>query len=329
MMELENIFKEEDGTTQSDTEKFWIDIEDGIAEEAVDPSPPQKEASLIHEDSPQTDITQIYLKEIGRNPLLTRDEEADLTQKVKQGDSEAWQKMIKCNLRLVVSIAKKYLSRHHTIPLSDLISEGNIGMMHALDKFEPDRGLRFSTYATWWIRQNIERAIMNQSRTIRIPVHAIKRMNVILRAFRHLERYQERDPKAADVAYLLEIPVSEVSEAISLNSCTISLDAPLDIDPLLSVRDSIVDEYNPTPDVKLEESEIHQWVHRWMNHLSARQITVMEGRYGLNGREIKTLIQLSKELKLTRERVRQIQMETLERLHTLSQNNGMTMRDVL
>ena len=329
MMELENIFTEEDGATQSDTERFWIDIEDGIAEEAVDPSPPQKEASLIHEDSPQTDITQIYLKEIGRNPLLTRDEEADLTQKVKQGDPEAWQKMIKCNLRLVVSIAKKYLSRHHTIPLSDLISEGNIGMMHALDKFEPERGLRFSTYATWWIRQNIERAIMNQSRTIRIPVHAIKRMNVILRAFRHLERHQERDPKAADVAYLLEIPVSEVSEAISLNSCTISLDAPLDIDPLLSVRDSIVDEYNPTPDVKLEESEIHQWVHRWMNHLSARQITVMEGRYGLNGREIKTLIQLSKELKLTRERVRQIQMETLERLHTLSQNNGMTMRDVL
>jgi RNA polymerase nonessential primary-like sigma factor len=260
---------------------------------------------------------------------LTRDEEAELTQKVKKGDSEAWQKMIKCNLRLVVSIAKKYLSRHHTIPLSDLISEGNIGMMHALDKFEPDRGLRFSTYATWWIRQNIERAIMNQSRTIRIPVHAIKRMNVILRAFRHLEKHQEMEPKAADVAYLLEIPVSEVSEALSLNLCTISLDTPLDIDPLLSVRDSIVDEYNPTPDVKLEESEIHQLVHRWMNHLSVRQITVMEGRYGLNGREIKTLIQLSKELKLTRERVRQIQMETLERLHTLSQNNGMTMRDVL
>ena len=328
-MELENIYKEEDGNTQSDTEKIWIDMVDGFAEEGVDPSPPQKEASLMHEDSPQTDITQIYLKEIGRNPLLTRDEEADLTQKVKQGDSEAWQQMIKCNLRLVVSIAKKYVSRHHSIPLSDLISEGNIGMMHALDKFEPDRGLRFSTYATWWIRQNIERAIMNQSRTIRIPVHAIKRMNAILRAFRHLERHQEMDPKAADVAYLLEIPVSEVSEALSLNLCTISLDTPLDIDPLLSVRDAIVDENNPTPDVKFEELEIHQWVHRWMNHLSARQITVMEGRYGLNGREIKTLIQLSKELKLTRERVRQIQMETLERLHTLSQNNGMTMRDVL
>ena len=328
-MESENIFKEEDGTTQSDTEKFWIDMADGFAEEAADPLPPQKEASLMHEDSPQKDITQIYLKEIGRNPLLTRDEEMDLTKKVKQGDSEAWQKMIKCNLRLVVSIAKKYVSRHHAIPLSDLISEGNIGMMHALDKFEPDRGLRFSTYATWWIRQNIERAIMNQSRTIRIPVHAIKRMNVILKAFRHLEKHQEMDPKAADVAYLLEIPVSEVSEALSINLCTISLDTPLDIDPLLSVRDAIVDEYNPTPDVKLEESEIHQWVHRWMNHLSARQITVMEGRYGLNGREIKTLIQLSKELNLTRERVRQIQMETLERLHTLSKNNGMTMRDVL
>jgi RNA polymerase nonessential primary-like sigma factor len=329
MMKMESIFEEEVQTTQPDTEKFWAGMSDMITEEAVESATPQKEVSLMLEDSHQTDITQIYLKEIGRNPLLTRDEEAELTQKVKKGDSEAWQKMIKCNLRLVVSIAKKYLSRHHTIPLSDLISEGNIGMMHALDKFEPDRGLRFSTYATWWIRQNIERAIMNQSRTIRIPVHAIKRMNVILRAFRHLEKHQEMEPKAADVAYLLEIPVSEVSEALSLNLCTISLDTPLDIDPLLSVRDSIVDEYNPTPDVKLEESEIHQLVHRWMNHLSVRQITVMEGRYGLNGREIKTLIQLSKELKLTRERVRQIQMETLERLHTLSQNNGMTMRDVL
>jgi RNA polymerase nonessential primary-like sigma factor len=329
MMKMESIFEEEVQTTQPDTEKFWADMSEVVSEGEVDLAPPQKLGSLMNEGPSQTDITQIYLKEIGRNPLLTRDEEAELTQKVKKGDSEAWQKMIKCNLRLVVSIAKKYLSRHHTIPLSDLISEGNIGMMHALDKFEPDRGLRFSTYATWWIRQNIERAIMNQSRTIRIPVHAIKRMNVILRAFRHLEKHQEMEPKAADVAYLLEIPVSEVSEALSLNLCTISLDTPLDIDPLLSVRDSIVDEYNPTPDVKLEESEIHQLVHRWMNHLSVRQITVMEGRYGLNGREIKTLIQLSKELKLTRERVRQIQMETLERLHTLSQNNGMTMRDVL
>ena len=328
-MELENIYKEEDGATQSDTEKFWIDIEDGIAEEAADPSPPQKEASLIHEDSPQTDITQIYLKEIGRNPLLTRDEEADLTQKVKQGDPEAWQRMVKCNLRLVVNVAKKYVSRHHSITLSDLIEEGNIGMMHALDKFEPERGFRFSTYATWWIRQNIERAIMNQSRTIRIPVHVVKGMNIILRAFRHLERHLGRDPKAEDVAYLLEIPVWEVREALSLNLSTVSLDTPLDIDPLLSVGDAVVDENNPTPDMKFEESEIQQWVHKWMSHLSARQITVMEGRYGLNGHEIQTLTQLSKSLKLTRERVRQIQMEALERLHTILQNDGVSVRDVL
>jgi RNA polymerase nonessential primary-like sigma factor len=304
-------------------------MSDMITEEAVESATPQKEVSLMLEDSHQTDITQIYLKEIGRNPLLTREEEVDLTQKVKQGDPEAWQKMVKSNLRLVVNIAKKYVSRHHSITLSDLIEEGNIGMMHALDKFEPDRGFRFSTYATWWIRQHIERAIMNQSRTIRIPVHVVKGMNIILRAFRHLERHLGRDPKAEDVAYLLEIPLSEVRDALSLNLSTLSLDIPLDIDPLLSVGDAIVDENNPTPDVKFEEMEIQQWVQKWMRHLSARQTIVMERRYGLNGHEVQTLTQLSKGLKLTRERVRQIQMETLERLRTLVQNDGVFARDVL
>jgi RNA polymerase nonessential primary-like sigma factor len=281
------------------------------------------------EDSHQTDITQIYLKEIGRNPLLTREEEVDLTQKVKQGDPEAWQKMVKSNLRLVVNIAKKYVSRHHSITLSDLIEEGNIGMMHALDKFEPDRGFRFSTYATWWIRQHIERAIMNQSRTIRIPVHVVKGMNIILRAFRHLERHLGRDPKAEDVAYLLEIPVWEVREALSLNLSTVSLDTPLDIDPLLSVGDTVVDENDPTPDMKFEELEIQQWVHKWMRQLSARQVIVMERRYGLNGHETQTLTQVSKELKLTRERVRQIQTETLKRLHTLVKSDGVSAMDLL
>ncbi len=326
---MESIFEEEVQATLLDTEKFWADMSDVVSEEAVDLAPPQKPGSLMIEESLNTDITQMYLREIGRNPLLTRDEELELTQKVKQGDPEAWQRMVKCNLRLVVNVAKKYVSRHHSITLSDLIEEGNIGMMHALDKFEPERGFRFSTYATWWIRQHIERAIMNQSRTIRIPVHVVKGMNIILRAFRHLERHLGRDPKAEDVAYLLEIPIWEVREALSLNLSTFSLDTPLDIDPLLSVGDAVVDENNPTPDMKFEESEIQQWVHKWMGHLSERQITVMEGRYGLNGHEIQTLTQLSKALKLTRERVRQIQMEALERLHTILQNDGVSVRDVL
>jgi RNA polymerase nonessential primary-like sigma factor len=170
---------------------------------------------------------------------------------------------------------------------------------------------------------------MNQSRTIRIPVHVVKGMNIILRAFRHLERHLGRDPKAEDVAYLLEIPLSEVRDALSLNLSTLSLDTPLDIDPLLSVGDAIVDENNPTPDVKFEEMEIQQLVQKWMRHLSARQVIVMDRRYGLNGHEVQTLTQLSKELKLTRERVRQIQMETLKKLHTLVQNDGVSARDVL
>jgi RNA polymerase nonessential primary-like sigma factor len=329
MLKMENIFEEEVQAAQPDTEKFWADVSDVVSDEAVDLAPLQKEGSLMTEEPLHTDITQIYLKEIGRNPLLTREEEAELTQKVKQGDPEAWQRMVKCNLRLVVNIAKKYISRYHSITLSDLIGEGNIGMMHALDKFEPDRGFRFSTYATWWIRQHIERAIMNQSRTIRIPVHVVKGMNIILRGFRHLERHLGRDPKAEDVAYLLEIPLSEVRDALSLNLSTLSLDTPLDIDPLLSVDDGIVDENNPTPDLKFEEIEIQQWVQKWMRHLSARQVIIMNRRYGLNGQEVQTLTQLSKELKLTRERVRQIQMETLKKLHTLVQNDGVSARDVL
>ena len=326
---MENIFEEEVQTAQPDTEKFWTDVSDEISGEEVDLAPLQKDGLLMTEEPIYKNLIQIYLKEIGCYPLLTCDEEVELTQKVKQGDPEAWQRMIKCNLRLVVNIAKKYSSRHYSITLSDLIDEGNIGMMHALDKFEPDRGFRFSTYATWWIRQHIERAIINQSRTIRIPIHIVKGINTILRGFRHLERHLGRDPKAEDVAYLLEIPLAKVREALSLNLGTVSLDTPLDIDPMLTICDGLVDENNPNPDVKFEESETHQWVHKWMSHLSARQITIMEGRYGLNGHEIKTLTQLSKEPKLTRERIRQIQMKTLEKLHTILQKDGICVSDVL
>lgn len=269
-----------------------------------------------------TDVTQIYFNEIGHNALLTAKEEAELTRRVRQNDFAARQKMIECNLRLVVNIAKHYTN--HGVALLDLIEEGNMGMMHALDKFDPERGFRFSTYATWWIRQNIERCIMNQSRTIRLPVHVIKDLNIILQAARHLEAHTGKEPKAEDVAHLLGRRVKEVQRMLSLNQSMMSLDAPLDVDPLLSIGDAIADDQSPGPDLMWEQSEIKGRVQDWLNRLNDKQRYIIEQRYGLNGYETQTLEQLAASLDLTRERVRQIQLEALQTLRMILRCEGVS-----
>lgn len=273
-----------------------------------------------------SDVTQIYLNEIGQNALLTPEEELRLTRLVKQGDFAARQKMIEHNLRLVVNIAKHYINRG--MALLDLVEEGNLGLMHALEKFDPERGFRFSTYATWWIRQNIERAIMNQSRTIRLPVHVIKDLNIILRALRHLETHSDREPTADDVAHLLDRSVEEVRRVLSLNERMASLDAPLEIDPMLSIGESIPDENNLTPDLRLEQAELEAYVQEWLNQLNEKQRRVIERRYGLNGYDVCTLEQLAENLNLTRERVRQIQIEALHSLRRILKRRGVS-KDVL
>ena len=273
-----------------------------------------------------SDVTQIYLNEIGQNELLSAEDELHYARLTKQGDFEARQKMIKHNLRLVVSIAKHYT--HRGMALLDLIEEGNLGLIHALEKFDPERGFRFSTYATWWIRQNVERAIMNQSRTIRLPVHVIKELNVVLRALRHLETHCEKEPTSDDVAHLLGLPVEEVRRVLAYNERMASLDAPLEIDPMLSVGESIPDEHNPTPDLELEHTELEAYVQEWLNQLNDKQRRVVERRYGLNGYDICTLEQLAEYLSLTRERVRQIQIEALTTLRRLLRRGGLG-RDVL
>ncbi|MBV8657572.1 MAG: sigma-70 family RNA polymerase sigma factor, partial [Burkholderiales bacterium] len=215
------------------------DAEEEIEAETDAEAPAAEEAETYAVDS-TGDVTQIYLNDIGHNPLLTPDEERRLARLVVQGDFAARQKMIEHNLRLVVNIAKHYINRG--MALLDLIEEGNIGLMHALEKFDPERGFRFSTYATWWIRQSIERAIMNQSRTIRLPVHVIKELNVYLRAQRHLEAQFGREPTLDEIAFQVDKPVEEVRRVMNLNERMASLDAPLDIDPMLSIGESIPDE---------------------------------------------------------------------------------------
>jgi len=273
---------------------------------------------------------QSYLRDIRRAPLLSAEEEHDTALQARAGDFEARQRMIERNLRLVVSIAKNYAGRG--LPMIDLIEEGNLGLMHAITKFEPERGFRFSTYASWWIRQSVERALMHQSRLIRLPVHVVRELNQVLRARRTLEarRGGERAVTAEDIAVELDRPTAEVAELLHLAEQPASLDMPASRSDAAgeSMLEQVADEHAVDPLGQRLGEEAQHLLETGLAQLNAREREVLTGRYGLHGREPQTLEDLAAQLRLTRERVRQIQQEALIKLKRAMARQGVD-RDAL
>ncbi|EFX2574720.1 RNA polymerase sigma factor RpoS [Shigella sonnei] len=280
------------------------------------------------------DATQLYLGEIGYSPLLTAEEEVYFARRALRGDVASRRRMIESNLRLVVKIARRYGNRG--LALLDLIEEGNLGLIRAVEKFDPERGFRFSTYATWWIRQTIERAIMNQTRTIRLPIHIVKELNVYLRTARELSHkldhepsaeeiaeQLDHEPSAEEIAEQLDKPVDDVSRMLRLNERITSVDTPLGGDSEKALLDILADEKENGPEDTTQDDDMKQSIVKWLFELNAKQREVLARRFGLLGYEAATLEDVGREIGLTRERVRQIQVEGLRRLREILQTQGL------
>ena len=304
----------------------FSDIEDAVEKELAKT---QKKAEEQLEDilankqnkSKNLDATQLYLGEIGFSPLLSAEEEVYFSRRALKGDEASRKRMIVSNLRLVVKIARRYNNRG--LALLDLIEEGNLGLIRAVEKFDPERGFRFSTYATWWIRQTIERAIMNQTRTIRLPIHVVKELNVYLRAARELSQKLDHEPTAEEIAESLDKPVHDVTKMLRLNEKITSVDTPIGGENDKVLLDVIADDKGHGPEEDIQDSDIKLNIIKWLEDLSPKQREVLARRFGLLGYEPSTLEDVGVEIGLTRERVRQIQVEALRRLRDMLGHKGL------
>lgn len=325
---------EEDIELVDDDSSDDVEDSDHDGEESQDSSPEflnsgRGRGSMAHQDlvnAKSLDATQLYLNEIGFSPLLSAEEEVYFGRLALKGDVPARQRMIESNLRLVVKISRRYINRG--LSLLDLIEEGNLGLIRAVEKFDPERGFRFSTYATWWIRQTIERAIMNQTRTIRLPIHVVKELNVYLRAARELAQKLDHEPTPEEIAEHVGKPVADVEKMLGLNERVGSIDIPLGGDNEKSLVETIADEDGLDPEQRLQDDNITGNLNKWLDMLPEKHADVLARRFGLRGHEMATLEEVGREIGLTRERVRQIQVEALKRLREILEENGLNAEDL-
>ncbi len=318
-----------EATSREDIEEIEVPTDIKDESNTNDDVEDEKFDDLIasQEDLPKNlDATQLYLGEIGFSPLLTAEEEVYFARRALKGCEASRKRMIVSNLRLVVKIARRYNNRG--LALLDLIEEGNLGLIRAVEKFDPERGFRFSTYATWWIRQTIERAIMNQTRTIRLPIHVVKELNVYLRAARELSQKLDHEPTAEEIAEALEKPVSEVSKMLRLNERITSVDTPIGGENDKALLDILADETEYGPEENLQDNDIKDNIVKWLQDLNPKQREVLARRFGLMGYEPSTLEDVGAEIGLTRERVRQIQVEALRRLRDMLSHQGLNLESL-
>ncbi len=282
----------------------------------------EEDLELGELDLKELDATEMYLQEIGLAPLLSASEEISYGEKIQKGCALSKQRMIESNLRLVVKIARRYLNRG--LPILDLIAEGNIGLMRAVEKFDPARGFRFSTYGTWWIRQNIERALMIQTRSIRLPIHVVKELNRYLRVSRELTQILDHEPTAAEIAAHVGKPTTHIEEMLHLNEKVCSLDVSMGAEGEKSVMETMIDHAEGDPLERLVNLDFDLQINHWLDHLDEKHREVLARRYGLLGYEQGTLEEVGAAIGLTRERVRQIQVESIESIRSLLESCGHT-----
>ena len=323
-MEVSSSCKEELNmeTMDAETEEFNQNENDFDESDFEKDDEPLSVKSLSNEHVKTLDATQLYLNEIGFSPLLTAEEEVKYSRMALRGEEAGRKRMIESNLRLVVKISRRYLNRG--LSLLDLIEEGNLGLIRAVEKFDPERGFRFSTYATWWIRQTIERAIMNQTRTIRLPIHVVKELNVYLRAARELTQKLDHEPTPEEIADMLDKPVDDVKKMLGLNERIASVDTPLGSGSDKTLLEMIPDLQVSDPAELLQDSDMSECLGNWLEELSDKQRDVIARRFGLRGFEPSTLEEVGREIGLTRERVRQIQVEALKRLRDILEKQGLS-----